>query len=348
MNFCYNCGQQLPFGKEKFCPKCGENLERTMADRKDEDNRLEISDTKGDVLGTGTSGTGNITGKEVAYTVQGNLLNFNISGGISKEFMEQFKNMVSASTQLESKISTEDNKVKAEEASTAKQQITTVLNEVKRIEKKEGTQIQEIKAGNLQISQTELILKEYFLKGNEHYYKKEYSDALKWYDKVLKIEPDEISALNNKGLALKNQGKIEEAIEWHDKALKIDSNDVDTLNNKGSALDDLGKYQEAIEWHDKALKIEPDDVYALNGKGAALCNLFKFQEAIEEFDKALKVDPNNVTVLNNKGVALLNLGRYEEAIVEYDKALEIDPNYVLALNNKRITLEKLGRHTQLK
>ena len=55
--------------------------------------------------------------------------------------------------------------------------------------------------------------------------------------------------MNNKGLALNNLGKYEEAIEWYDKALKIDPNDVNALNNKGKALYNLGKYQEAIEWY---------------------------------------------------------------------------------------------------
>ena len=68
-------------------------------------------------------------------------------------------------------------------------------------------------------------------------------------------------ALDNKGLALYNLGKYEEAIEWYDKVLKIDPNDVNALNNKGLALNNLGKYQEAIEWYDKALEIDPNVCY---------------------------------------------------------------------------------------
>ena len=58
--------------------------------------------------------------------------------------------------------------------------------------------------------------------------------------------------MGNKGLALDNLGKYEEAIEWYDKTLKIDPNNVFALYNKGFALNNLGKYQEAIEWYDKA------------------------------------------------------------------------------------------------
>ena len=60
--------------------------------------------------------------------------------------------------------------------------------------------------------------------------------------------------------ALHNLSKYQEAIEWYDKALKIDPNNILALNNKGLALSNLGKYQEAIEWYDKALKIDPNNI----------------------------------------------------------------------------------------
>ena len=55
-------------------------------------------------------------------------------------------------------------------------------------------------------------------------------------------------------------GKYQEAIECYDKALKIDPNHVNALNNKGYLLYNQGKYEEAIESFDKALKIDPNHV----------------------------------------------------------------------------------------
>ena len=40
-------------------------------------------------------------------------------------------------------------------------------------------------------------------------------------------------------------------IEYFDKALRIKPDDAVALNNKGSALYNLGKYNEAIEYFDK-------------------------------------------------------------------------------------------------
>jgi tetratricopeptide (TPR) repeat protein len=310
MKFCHQCGYQLTLGTERFCSECGQNLEQKLVGRKDDDDKSTvITDTKGDVFGAGISGSGNFIGKEVAYTVQGNILNFNISGGsISSELVEQFQKMLAVPTQLESQTSpskrtTKDNVIKQEEAT--KQQIDNVLNELNKIEDKSGTKIQEIKAGDLQISRKELLLKESRLKANIYYYKEEYDEAIKCYDKVLEIDPNDIFALNNKGLALDDLGKHDEAIKCYDKVLEIDPNYAAAVwYNKGLALYHLGNYNEAIKCYDKALEIDPSYINALINKGNALCYLSNYNEAIKCYDKVLEIDPNHVGVLNNKELAL--------------------------------------------
>ena len=60
MAFCFNCGQQLSTS-EKFCPNCGQNL----SDRTDSKGSTNISGNKGDVIGVGISGSGNVIGKNI-------------------------------------------------------------------------------------------------------------------------------------------------------------------------------------------------------------------------------------------------------------------------------------------
>jgi hypothetical protein len=64
MVFCSNCGSQLSLGTEKFCPNCGQDLSKG---RREEENRgvINISRTRGDVMGVGVSGSGNIIGKNI-------------------------------------------------------------------------------------------------------------------------------------------------------------------------------------------------------------------------------------------------------------------------------------------
>jgi tetratricopeptide (TPR) repeat protein len=46
----------------------------------------------------------------------------------------------------------------------------------------------------------------------------------------------QITLLNNKGMSLYNLGRFNESIAYFDKALAIDPNNVTTLDNKGLAL----------------------------------------------------------------------------------------------------------------
>lgn len=124
-----------------------------------------------------------------------------------------------------------------------KKQTAQVLEEINKIEKKEGTEIQEINVGEVQISKNELLIKEHNLKGNEFYYKKEYEKSIEYYDKALEIDPYYTDAWNNKGLALNNLGKYNEAIEYYDKALEIGPNYALARNNKDDALRKLVEYK---------------------------------------------------------------------------------------------------------
>ncbi|HEY9485147.1 MAG TPA: tetratricopeptide repeat protein, partial [Nitrososphaeraceae archaeon] len=60
------------------------------------------------------------------------------------------------------------------------------------------------------------------------------------------------------------------AIKWYEKALAIDKNNIEALSNKGEALSRLLKYSEALELVDKALDLEPNSDIALYAKGYTL------------------------------------------------------------------------------
>ena len=82
--------------------------------------------------------------------------------------------------------------------------------------------------------------------------------------------------------------------------LKIQPNNVKALYNKGLSLGSLGRYQDAIQYFDKVLKIQPNNVKALYNKGLSLGSLGRYQDAIQYFDKVLEINPNNTKALNSK------------------------------------------------
>jgi tetratricopeptide (TPR) repeat protein len=351
VGYCYNCGFQLTLGTENFCPKCGIDLKQQRTSGRGSNSSIDVKDTKGGVSGVGFSGNRNIIDTELGgYTVQGNVIHLHVNS-LSSEVLEKIMktpSQVDITSKSKSESGTEYNKdiKKVQEATAISRQASQVLDEISRIEKKEGTPIQGIKSGDLQISRNELSLKDNVLKGNEHYYRNEYQEAIIWYDKAIQIDANNVDAWNNKGVVLDNLGKYTEAIECYDKAIEIDPNDALAWYNKGITLDNLGKYTEAIEWYDKAIEIDPNYASAWYNKGITLNKLGRHNEAIECYDNAIGINPNDASAWGNKGAALYNLGRYKEAIGCCDEAIEIDPNYASAWYNKGVILDKLGRHNE--
>jgi len=119
----------------------------------------------------------------------------------------------------------------------------------------ERNQAYSIKAGNVQVSRTELSLKEIVLRGNEYLDSRHLSVALDYYDQAIKIDPNYAYAWNNKGIALSNLGKYDEAIECHDRAIKIDPNYADAWNNKGVSLRKIGQQKDADRCFTKAREL---------------------------------------------------------------------------------------------
>jgi tetratricopeptide (TPR) repeat protein len=95
------------------------------------------------------------------------------------------------------------------------------------------------------------------------------------------------------GIALISEKKHEEAIKYYDKILEINPEDQKALLNKGSVLKDLERYEESIKYYDRILEINPDHVKALASKGLSLEFLLQWAEAEELIFRAVELEPDN-------------------------------------------------------
>jgi tetratricopeptide (TPR) repeat protein len=186
------------------------------------------------------------------------------------------------------------------------------------------------------------------------------SEALEHFNKAIKLDSNNTSALVARSSFFYQFGKFRECLADCESLIKILEDSINKLGrtvlandlasaymNKGVSLDNLGKLNEAIIEYDKAIEIikslveqgktelANDLASAYMNKGVSLGNLGKLNEAIIEYDKAIEilkdlVEQGRTELANdlakayiNKGVSLDNLGKLNEAIIEYDKAIEI-------------------------
>ncbi len=122
--------------------------------------------------------------------------------------------------------------------------------------------------------------------------KKDFSSALDFINKAIKINPNFAEAYNERGNTLNELKQLQLAIKSYDQAIKLNPKYADAYYNKGLVLHELKRIELAIENYDQAIKINPNHVYSHNNKGYALQKLKKIEASIESFYNVLKIDPN--------------------------------------------------------
>ena len=102
-------------------------------------------------------------------------------------------------------------------------------------------------------------------------------------------------ALKEKGNSLFKQQKYEEAIKYYEKAIKLNNNIEVLYSNKGTCEKCLKQYRLAIRDYKKALEISPKNTKNLNRLASVYILVGELGEAKITQQKALNLEPNNST-----------------------------------------------------
>jgi len=81
-------------------------------------------------------------------------------------------------------------------------------------------------------------------KGNAQFEAGNYTDAVKSFEKALRVDPENSTVMLSMGRALACLGRDEEAAEWLRKALALSPGDLETLCTLGHVLARTGSYKE--------------------------------------------------------------------------------------------------------
>ena len=114
---------------------------------------------------------------------------------------------------------------------------------------------------------------------------------------------DAAAAFYNRGIAYRNQGKLDRAIEDYDQALKLWPAFADAWNDRGVAYRQRGDYARAIADFDEAIRLKPDDAAAWFNRAGAWSSLGRLDHAIADFDRVLQLHPADAEALLARGQA---------------------------------------------
>jgi predicted O-linked N-acetylglucosamine transferase (SPINDLY family) len=169
------------------------------------------------------------------------------------------------------------------------------------------------------------IIKE-LLEAFELHNKNNFSEAKIKYEKILEIDPENFDANNLLGTLLVEIKDFKNAEKYLTKSLSINSTKPATYNNLGIALKEQGKINESLERFSEAIIKKNDYADAYNNRGLVFISQKNYDLAISDFNSAIKIKPDSILSYNSLALCLFNLQNFNAALLNCNISLAIKKN----------------------
>lgn len=142
----------------------------------------------------------------------------------------------------------------------------------------------------------------------------------------LKEKPVDARDYFLRGCSYLELGMYSEAVKYYQKAIKLESDFLEAFINLGVAYYQLGKYSKAIDAYEKAVYLDPHSSSIYNKLGSAYIIHGRFSKALDSFKKATEIEPKNPVSHYNLGIAYYLNGERDAAFKQYAilKALDLE------------------------
>ena len=151
-------------------------------------------------------------------------------------------------------------------------------------------------------------------------------EAVDAYRESIRINPEYAEAHLNLGTVRYNQRRYDEAEVHYLNAIRFNFRYAKGYNNLGTVYYQQGKFGQAVTCYKRAIKLKYDYVDAYRNLGSAFYSLGKIADAIQYYSKAAAINPYYAAARTNLGIVYLNQGKLEESMNHFTAALRIKPD----------------------
>lgn len=168
--------------------------------------------------------------------------------------------------------------------------------------------------------------------------------ALGALDRVLELDPKDVSSYCNRASMFASKKRLPEAIADYQSALKVQPDYVMALANLAQLQRRAGRPQQALASFRRWVALEPKSYLAVKGLAEILAETGNRRAAIGELTRILKLLPKATAALYQRGVLFTKLSEHENAIADFTQILTIRPQHWQAQADRGISWSKLGKH----
>ena len=165
-------------------------------------------------------------------------------------------------------------------------------------------------------------------KGIQYGNEGDFEKAISEFKEVLNLDPKNIHAYNNIGVAYLRTGNLDQAIAYYTKAIDLGIADANMYFFRGQMY---GKYQQedakAIVDYTKAIELQPTFSRAYLNRALSYSMLKQHDKAIADFNKMVEIKPTDLkAIIDNRAEQYFEKGDYAKAWADVEKAKELGVN----------------------
>jgi tetratricopeptide (TPR) repeat protein len=177
--------------------------------------------------------------------------------------------------------------------------------------------------------------------GDAYREKGSFTESGFWYEKALRLDPDDDINNDKLGQIYLLKGQFDNAIESFMKALSKRSNPF-YLIDLGDAYMQKKEWDTAIDYYQEAIAINPEDSGAHNAMANAYVYKYRssnvqdkdlLDKSLNHFHKSVEINKDDALAYAGLGDIYLHLGDWKEAIENYKNVMKRSPKDISSINN---------------
>ena len=156
---------------------------------------------------------------------------------------------------------------------------------------------------------------------------KDYDNALSAFENAIRLAPEEVMAIYNKGYILLLQGNREQALECFLEANARETNVFEVIFHIGQTFMEMGAAEKARLFLKAATRANSRSGPAFKSLGACMDNLGLTKEAIQAYKQAVKINPADAESLSILGRLYTERGDSRDvALVLCEQSVRLSPD----------------------
>lgn len=158
------------------------------------------------------------------------------------------------------------------------------------------------------------------------FYKKDLEASIKDLDLAIKLDQVNLTYLIARGTVFRELKKYSKAILDFEEILRIDPNNINAINEIGITYEEQGKIEESIWFY--TIGIEKSNLnpttasYCYSNRGRLLLDQNRFDEALSDFTLAIEFSENKASAYRTRAEYFQSRGEFDRALIDFSLAIE--------------------------